>query len=188
MPRGRPPQEPSVRNLEIYHELVCEDRLQAVVAARFQVHQSRVAQIAQQVRDWIGQLLPPGVTARLPLANGFSLAGQALHLAIALRRRRVAAAYAEFLAHFGGPTGAAAYGQLWAAQDAGFLPAELAAHLPPRYLAQAAARLARELDELASVARRGPFFQLPDSASIPPSTKASPASCAPLATTSEILG
>src|SRR5262245_59304817 len=101
MPRGRPPKEPSVRNRELYHELVCENRLQAVVAARFRINQSRVAQIARQVRDWIHQLLPPSASARLPLANAFSLAGQSLHLAIALRRRHLQEAYAEFLAHFG---------------------------------------------------------------------------------------
>ena len=168
MPRGRPIRDPSLRNLELYHELVCEGRLQAVVAARFRVTQSRVAQISLQIRDWIDRLLPTTAKARLPLANGFSLAGQSLHLAIALRRKYLTDAYGEFLAHFGGPAGAAAYGQLLAAQDAALLPRELADRLPPRYLVQTAARLARELDGLTRLAQRGPFFRLPEPASIPP--------------------
>ena len=89
MTRGRPPQEPSIRNLEIYHELVCEDRLQSAVAARFRINQSRVAQIAHQVRNWIDRLLPATAKARLLLLSGFSLAAQSLHLAIALRRHRL---------------------------------------------------------------------------------------------------
>jgi len=161
MTRGRPPQEPSIRNLEIYHELVCEDRLQSAVAARFRINQSRVAQIAHQVRNWIDRLLPATAKARLLLLSGFSLAAQSLHLAIALRRHRLSNASRDFLSHFGGVAGAIAYGQLLAAHDAGLLPHEFAGKLPPPDLIESAVRFAQELDGLSRLARRGPFANLP---------------------------
>ena len=62
MPRGRPAREPSGRNLEIYHELVCEGRLrqvQAGVAARgFAPRDNVVIRQHERVRA----LPPPGET------------------------------------------------------------------------------------------------------------------------------
>jgi len=57
MPRGRPRREPSGRNLELYHELVCEGRLQDEVAARFRVSQPRVAMVRRDVSAWVEERL-----------------------------------------------------------------------------------------------------------------------------------
>jgi hypothetical protein len=155
-PRGRPPRHPSGRNLQLYHELVCEGRPQTEVAARFRVSQARVAQIKAQIALWVSRLLPATV---LPQPDD---AGRRFHLAIASCRLRLQSAYEEFLACFGGTSGAAGYGHLLAASDAGVLSKELATRLPPRDLVQSAVRMADELEGLARVARRGPYYKLPD--------------------------
>jgi len=142
--------------LELYHELVCEGRPQAEVAARFRVSQPRVAQVRGYVGEWVESTLPPNCGADLPPDPG-----RRLHLAIALRRLEVAGAYGTYLEHFGGARGAAGYGHLLAAWDAGVLPPEIAAGLPRRDFVQSAVRMARELEDLARVAQRGPHFHLP---------------------------
>jgi len=157
MQRGRPRRQPSGRNLELYHELVCEGRPQAEVAARFRVSQPRVAQVRCQVGAWVEAALPANLETDLPADPG-----RRLHLAIALRRVKAARAYGAYLEHFGGARGAAGYGHLLAAQDAGVLSAEIAALLPQRDFVRAAVRMARELEDLARVARRGPYFHLPN--------------------------
>jgi hypothetical protein len=156
MQRGRPRRQPSGRNLELYHELVCEERAQAEVAARFRVSQPRVAQVRRDVGAWVESMLPANSRADLPADPG-----RRLHLAIALRRLEVTGAYGEYLEHFGGARGAAGYGHLLAAWDAGVLPPEIAALLPHRDFVHSAVRMARELEDLARVAQRGPYFHLP---------------------------
>src|SRR5262245_54379714 len=60
MPRGRPNRQPSARNLELYHELVCEGRSRREVAARFRLSRPRVTQPRAQVAEWVAAMLPPG--------------------------------------------------------------------------------------------------------------------------------
>src|SRR5262245_31602673 len=155
-PRGRPPRHPSGRNLEIYHELVCEGRPQTEVAARFRLSQARIAQIKAQPALCVGRSSPHKAVTQT------SDAGFRFHLAIAICRIMLQSAYEKFLPHFGGPSGAAGYGHLLAASDAGVLPGELAATLPRRDLVQSAVRMARELEGLARVACRSPYVGLPD--------------------------
>jgi hypothetical protein len=174
MPRGRPRRQPSGRNLELYHELVCESRLQVEVAERFRVSQPRVAQVRQEVADWVDSQLPAAAVADVNDAGSVvntaaddagsvvNEAGRRLHLAIALRRLQLTNAYGKYLEHFGGVCGAEGYGHLLAASDAGILPPTAAASLPRRELVESAVQMARELTELAEVAQRGQFFQLPE--------------------------
>lgn len=154
MTRGRPRRQPSGRNLELYHELVCEGRLQTEVAARFRLSQPRVASIRRTVSQWVEDSLP----AKLA---GESCIGRRLHLAIALRRLQLQTAYAKYLERFGGVSGAEGFGHLLAAGAAGVLPQEAAARLPPRDLIQSAVVMARELADLARVAERGPYAAWP---------------------------
>jgi len=172
MTRGRPRRQPSGRNLELYHELVGEGRLQAEVAARFRVSQPRVAHIRRTVSQWVEDSLPaavddaasvvmhgnPGIDDTASVVN---VEAHRLHLAIALRRLQLQEAYGKYLEHFGGESGAEGYGHLLAASAAGVLPKEAAARLPPRDLVQSAVVMARELADLARVAERGPFAELP---------------------------
>jgi hypothetical protein len=148
---GRTKRQPSGRNLELYYELVCEGRSQAEVAARFRISQPRVAQLHGEVAAWIEGLLPDA-------AQGLPDAANRLHLAVVLQRVQLAAAYGEYLAHFGGVSGATGLGHLLAAGDAGALPQEVAVRLPPRRLVQTAVRMARELTELDRIAKRGPLL------------------------------
>ena len=158
MPKGRPRREPSGRNLELYHELVCEGRLQEEVAARFRVSQPRVALVRREVSAWVEETL----AAELGSSVAGGDPGSRLHLAIALWRRQLTDAYRAYLDLFGGADSAKGYGHLLAASDAGLLPDELAAKLPRPRFVQRAVRMARELDELERVAGRGPFASLPD--------------------------
>jgi len=155
MARGRPARHPSARNLELYHELVCEGCSQKEVAERFQVSAPRVTQLRDAVADWVDIQAPPR-------EFGVTDAGRHLHLAIALRRFQLHRAYAAYLERFGGISGAEGYEHLLAASDAGVLPPEAALRLPRRDLIESAVRMARELTELARIARRGPYYELPD--------------------------
>src|SRR4051812_39967444 len=96
-PRGRPRRQPSRRNLELYFELVCEGRRQTEVALRFRVSQPRVAQIRADVAGWVDEMLggragegsaglPPEVPKR----------AEQFHLAVALRRIHIEAAYERY--------------------------------------------------------------------------------------------
>jgi hypothetical protein len=154
MTRGRPKRHPSARNLELYHELVCEGRRQVEVASRFRVSQPRVATVRRSVCQWVDDALPPELAAES--------SGRRLHLAIAFARMQLQAAYGRYLEHFGGATGAEAYGHWLAASQAGILPPDAVAGLPRRDLVASAVRMARELMDLARVARRGPYFKLPE--------------------------
>jgi hypothetical protein len=172
MPRGRTARQPSGRNLELYHELVCERRLQAEVAAQYRVSQARVAQIRGQVAAWVEQFLPEKLTAAVfgpddgePRTTEEE--GTRLHLAVVLRRILLGRTYGEYLAFFGGASGAIGYGNLYSAIDAGVVPEAMAANLPERDLVQSAVRMARELEDLERVARRGPFGELMTSQASP---------------------
>jgi len=158
MTRGRPRRQPSGRNLELYHELVCEGRLQTEVAERFRLSQPRVASIRRTVSQWVEDSLPAAVDDAGCPRDG---AGRRLHLAIALRRLQLREAYGKYLQHFGGASGAEGYGHLLAARAAGVLPKETAALLPPLDLVHSAVVMARELADLARVAERGPYAALP---------------------------
>jgi len=144
--------------LELYHELVCEGRLQDEVAARFRVSQPRVAKVCREVSAWVKETL----AAELGNSLAGGDAGSRLHLAIALWRKKLAGAYQAYLDLFGGTDGAKGYGHLLAAWDAGLLPDDLAAKLPRPRFVQKAVRMARELEELDRVASRGPFASLPN--------------------------
>jgi len=163
MTRGRPRRQPSGRNLELYHELVGEGRLQADVAARFRVSQPRVAHIRRTVSQWVEDSLPAAVD---DAGSDVNEDAHRLHLAIALRRLQLQEAYGKYLEHFGGESGAEGYGHLLAASAAGVLPKEAAARLPPRDVVQSAVVMARELADLARVAERGPFATLPVAAAM----------------------
>jgi len=169
---GRTKRQPSGRNLELYYELVCEGRQQAEVAARFRVSRPRVAQLRRQVAAWVDELLPDEASQVLHDA------GQRLHLAIAIRQVQVAADYGAYLAHFGGVSGAAGFGHLLAARDAGVLPQEATARMRPRKLIETAVRMARELTALNGLLARGPLFSHVDpsalSAGQTPATLRSP--------------
>lgn len=156
MSRGRPPRQPSGRNLLLYHELVCEGRPQAELALQFQISQPRVTEIHAHVAAWVDHFLAvcdPGSESTADPARRF-------HAVIAFRRMQLTAAYGEYLDYFGGPAKAATYRQILDALDAQLLSPGLAAQLPPREFIETAIRMARELEDLASVAHRGPFFDL----------------------------
>src|SRR5262245_51609617 len=79
MPRGRPNRQPSARNLELYHELVCEGRSRREVAARFRLSRPRVTQLRGQVADWVAQpccrpASPPKVTPDAACTRRFAFA------------------------------------------------------------------------------------------------------------------
>ena len=148
---GRIKRQPSGRNLELYYELVCERRLQADVALRFRLSPSRVCQLRREVAAWVDRTLPAAASAAL------ADAARRLHLAVALRRAKLHTAYAEYLEHFGGRSGAIGWDHLLAACDAGIVPEQVAKNLAPRKLVQTAARMARELTDLDQIASRGPL-------------------------------
>ncbi|HZN35360.1 MAG TPA: hypothetical protein VFB80_16135 [Pirellulaceae bacterium] len=147
MPRGRIRRQPSGRNLELYHELVCEGRSRHEVAARFRLSRPRVTQLRGQVAEWVAAMLPPGFAAT-------GDPGRRFHQAISVRRLQLQKACGEFLDEFGGGRGAQGYQHLLAARKRGVLPRT--SRLPSRELVQSAVRMARELDDLARVASRGP--------------------------------
>jgi hypothetical protein len=172
--------QPSRRNLELYHEIAGEGRLQVEVAARLGISQPRVAQLCRQVERWIERTLPAEVGPMVQLAaaaepgeGGLDEKGLRLHLAIALRRLHLQKAYGPYLERFGGARGALAYGRLWAAIDAGLLPGKVAAAMPDRSCIASAVRMAEELEDLARVAQRGPLGDLASLLSSP--ERASPA-------------
>ena len=150
---GRIKRQPSGRNLELYYELVCEGRRQAEVALRFRVSPGRVCQLRREVAAWVESLLPAHAMTALPDA------ARRLHLAVALRRAQLQAAYGEYLQHFGGLNGAVGWGHLLAARDAGVAPKQTARWIRPRKLVQTAVRMARELTDLDQIASRGPLAQ-----------------------------
>src|SRR5262245_18651298 len=100
MTRGRTTRPPTVRNLELYHEIVSEHKTQAQIAAEFEISQPRVAAVHRKVQRWVEDRvaqpiehaknqLPPGALQLDP--------GEKLHLAIALRRARLQDTYGKFL-------------------------------------------------------------------------------------------
>jgi hypothetical protein len=163
MSRGRPTHDPSLRNLKLYHELVCEGASQNKIAARLGISQPRIARICRQINAWLDIVLPLPLAARIPPTPGLAPAAQRFHLAVAFRHQHLAIAYKEFLDHLGGADGAIAYEQLHLAHDAGQLPADLAATLPPKDLIQSAARFARHLTDLASISALRPLNIFPNS-------------------------
>jgi len=149
MAGGRPKRpQPSGRNLELYHELVCEERSQGEVARRFGVSQPRVARIRRDVAAWVESCCPPH---SVPLSPG-----QRLHLTIATRRQRLLTAYGDYLEQFGGQRGIEGVSHLLAAAAAGLV------ELRPRRrdMMQAAVAMARELAGLTRAALRGPLARL----------------------------
>jgi hypothetical protein len=147
---GRIKRQPSGRNLELYFELICEGRPQVELVVRFRVSEARVCQLRRQVAAWVDGVLPDEAAAALPDA------ARRLHLAVALRRAQLHAAYAEYLEHFGGAGGAVGWGHLLAARDMGILPTG-AVRLRPRKLIETAVRMAQELTDLDQIASRGPL-------------------------------
>lgn len=158
MPRGRPARTPSARNLALYYELVCEARTQRAVAARFGISQARVARVRACVGRWVERWLAALPPVPLPGPAEWSEAARGFHLAVHLEQLRLQEAYGEYLDHFGGLEGAARYEHLLQALDDGLVPQEAAAELPSRSLLASAVRMARELADLAEVARKA---QLP---------------------------
>jgi len=162
MSRGRPPRPPSARNLALFHEVVGKGCSQRDVAARFGVSQPRVACVCRKLRVWVAgwlATLPPS-EVELATIPGWSAEASRFHLAVALQREHLLRAYGEYLQHFGGPEGAAAYGQLLAALDAGIVPPDAAARLPPRNLLASAVRMAGELSDLREIANEGPLGEV----------------------------
>ena len=172
MTRGRPRQQPTRRNLELYHERAYEGRLQTAVAARFRLSPARAAKICDQVRAWVDQTLT-GVHPTGRAANASP--GLRLHLAIAVRRIQSTAAYGPQLDLLRGCEGVCRWLQLHAAAKEGLVPPDVARRLPPLGMLMESVGMLEELDDLASVAERGPFFRLPDftqESPLPPATYA----------------
>lgn len=159
MPSGRPRSQPSLRNLEIYHEIVYLECPQAEVAVQFHVSPPRAAAICQQVKDWVEALLPPDVPIPAHLAGDPAFR---FHLALALRRHQLTNAYAKYLDAFGGQRNAADMAPIVAAWREGTLSPEISYLLPSRHFVERAVQMAQELDGLANLALRGPFSNLPD--------------------------
>jgi hypothetical protein len=88
-PPGRPPRQPSGRNLELYHELVYERRRQAEVASCFRVSRPRIAQLRRQMAAWVDAMLPDFVVSHFQATDP----GNRFHLAIAFRRALLTEAY-----------------------------------------------------------------------------------------------
>jgi hypothetical protein len=169
MTRGRPRQQPTRRNLELYHERAYEGRLQIAVAARFQLSPPRAAKICDQVRAWVDQTL----TVVSPTGRAASASpGLRLHLAIAVRRMQSTAAYGPQLDLLQGCDGIYKWLQWHAAVREGLVPPDVAGQLPPLGMLVESIGMLEELEDLASVAERGPFFHLPELAkeSPPPGT------------------
>jgi len=57
MVRGRTRRPPSVRNLELYHDFVCEHKTQAFLAAELEISQPRVAAVCRKVKRWVETLV-----------------------------------------------------------------------------------------------------------------------------------
>ena len=162
MSQGRPKRQPSRRNLELYHELVCVGRLQAEVASRFRLSQPRVAKIRGQVAEWVAETLPAefarAIAAAIQIARPRAKlpeAGLHLHGAIALRRMQLQQAYGPFLDRFMDESAG-----LLAAIKAGALRRDEMDLLDD--LNDSAISMAREMEDLAAVAERGPLRDLPD--------------------------
>jgi hypothetical protein len=194
MPRGPRKKQPSLRNLELYHEIICLGRPQNQVAAEFHVSPPRAAAICQQVKDWVDALLPNDVlahavttalsqhqtantdsaeceTIKKPRSNAESetIAAQLtgnpacrLHLALAIRRIQLRAAYGNYLDCFGGPSHVLQLAAVVALWKDGKLAKQLSDMLPSMHLVESAVQMAQELEGLANLALRGPFFDLPD--------------------------
>jgi hypothetical protein len=165
MARGRTKRPPTVRNLELYHEIVCEHKTQAEIAAEFEISQPRVAAVQRKVHRWVEQLVSQAMEqsqSKLPAGKLRLDAAQKLHLAIAIHRIQLNAAYGNFLACFGGSTVAIAFVPILTLWDAGEIPDPISALLPPREVVRTAIRMAGELDDLACLAERCPLSNLPD--------------------------
>jgi hypothetical protein len=162
MPRGRPPRPPSGRNLALYHEVVSEGRTQREVAQRFGVSQPRVARVVAEIRAWTEHWiarLPPDLAVLVEIP-GWSAEASRFHVAVVLQRQHLQRAYSEYLQQFGGLEAIGGYGHLLSALDAGVVPAAATDKLLPRDLLASAVRMARELNDLAEIAQRGPLRAL----------------------------
>jgi hypothetical protein len=164
MTRGRIARPPATRNLELYHELVCEGKTQAEIAAEFQISQPRVASVCRKVARWVEALVSPAIErakAQLSAPNERLDNGQKLHLAVGVLRLRLTQSYGKFLDYFGGTKVALAFVPILKLWDEGAIPETLAALLPRRDVLVNAVRMAAELEGLARLAARGPFAALP---------------------------
>jgi hypothetical protein len=165
MARGRTQRPPTVRNLELYHEFVCEHKTQAEIAEEFELSQPRVAAVCRKVERWVEALISPAIeVAKSPFSEGKTRLddGQKLHVAVAIRRLQLTQAYGKFLNEFGGTEVAVAFIPLLRLWDAGAIPKRLTALLPPRDLIRSAIEMAGELNDLECLAERGPCLHLPD--------------------------
>ena len=165
MARGRTRRPPIVRNLELYHEFVCEKKTQAQIATELEISQPRVAAVCRKVRRWVEMVVSQALELAKPQLPPGKLRlddGQRLHLAVALRRLQLQQAHGQFLDHFGGTQVAIAFIPLLRLWDDGAIPETLTALLPPRDIIRSAIQIASELDDLACLAERGPYFNLPD--------------------------
>jgi hypothetical protein len=156
---------PIIRNLEIYHQIVCENKTQAQIAAEFGISQPRVAAVRQIVHRWVEATVSPGIELAQSQPAAAKLrfdSGQKLHLAITLRRLEMNQACGKFLDGFGGSEVAIAFIPLLRLWDHGAIPQTLTALLPARETIRSAIRIAGELDDLARLAERGPYPHLHD--------------------------
>jgi hypothetical protein len=103
----------------------------------------------------------PTADRRQTVARELTNPGHRLHLALSVLRFRLTPAYAKYLDCFGGQRAAADLAPIVAAWKEGRLAKEIADLLPRRDLVESAVQMALELDELAGLALRGPFFHLP---------------------------
>ena len=163
MAGGRITKPPIIRNLELYHEIVCENKTQAQVAAEFEISQPRVAAVQRRVHRCVETLVsqslaqsPPG----LPIDKLRPSAGQKFHLAIVIRRLDLEQAYGKFLREFGGVTIAMAFIPILAEWDAGNVPEMVANLLPPRETIRRAIQMVAEINDLECLAERGPYPNL----------------------------
>jgi hypothetical protein len=194
MTRGRPKRHPSLRNLELYHEIVYLGLRQTEVAGQFSVSPARAAAICQQVKDWVDALLPSHILAQAVAtslsqrqaastgsperettensqsnAESETLAAQLtgnpacrLHLALAIRRVQLTRAYGNYLDCFGGLSQVLQLAPVVATWKDGKLARQISDMLPSMHLVESAVQMAQELEGLANLALRGPFFDLPD--------------------------
>jgi hypothetical protein len=194
MPRGRPKASPSLRNLELYHEIVYLGLRQTEVAGQFSVSPARAAAICQRVTEWVDALLPSDVLAQAvatavsrhqtantgsaecqttgesksnagPAAIASQLTGNPacrLHLALAIRRIQLTRAYGNYLDCFGGLSQVLQLAPVVAVWKDGQLAKQISDMLPSMHLVESAVQMAQELEGLANLALRGPFFDLPD--------------------------
>src|SRR6266478_1932121 len=85
MARGRTRRPPIVRNLELYHEFICEHKTQAQIGEEFEISQPRVAAVCRKVKRWVEMVVSSALEFAKPQLPAGQLRlddGQKLHLAV----------------------------------------------------------------------------------------------------------